>query len=214
MTGFEAGMVGYSVYTVVFGVDKLYEFALIDFGHVTFIFSVFVGLMLKLEQRSKKTSFLLSFITSPPIIGVFGGLVLGSLGVFKNIESNYILSSIYQTLKYLGSLVVPLICLIIGYDIKFSGRNVRDALKTIAIRLGISIPIALIAGEFLVIKLFGFDIGFKRAVITMMVLPPPFIMPLFIREENQRDMQYVLNTLSLHTIISLIALVVVFSFLI
>jgi len=214
MTGFEAGMVGYSVYTVVFGVDKLYEFALIDFGHVTFIFSVFVGLMLKLEQRSKKTSFLLSFITSPPIIGVFGGLVLGSLGVFKNIESNYILSSIYQTLKYLGSLVVPLICLIIGYDIKFSGRNVKDALKTIAIRLGISIPIALIAGEFLVIKLFGFDIGFKRAVITMMVLPPPFIMPLFIREENQRDMQYVLNTLSLHTIISLIALVVVFSFLI
>ncbi len=214
MTGFEAGMVGYSVYTVVFGVDKLYEFALIDFGHVTFIFSVFVGLMLKLEQRSKKTSFLLSFITSPPIIGVLGGLVLGSLGVFKNIESNYILSSIYQTLKYLGSLVVPLICLIIGYDIKFSGRNVKDALKTIAIRLGISIPIALIAGEFLVIKLFGFDIGFKRAVITMMVLPPPFIMPLFIREENQRDMQYVLNTLSLHTIISLIALVVVFSFLI
>ncbi len=35
MTGFEAGMVGYSVYTVAFGVEKLYEFALIDFGHLT-----------------------------------------------------------------------------------------------------------------------------------------------------------------------------------
>ena len=213
MTGFEAGMVGYSVYTVAFGVEKLYEFALIDFGHVTFIFSIFVGLMMRLEQRGKRTNFLLSFITSPPIIGVLGGLVLGSFGIFRNIENNYVLSSIHQTLKYLGSLVVPLICLIIGYDIELSGRNVKDAFKTIIVRLGVSIPIALIAGEFLVMRLFGFDAGFKRAVITMMVLPPPFIMPLFIREENQREMQYVLNTLSLHTLISLIVLVVIFSIL-
>jgi len=70
--------IGYSLYTVAFGIENLYEFALIDFGHVIFIFSVFVTSMVKLAERDKNPSFLLSLIKSPPIIGVLGGIVVGS----------------------------------------------------------------------------------------------------------------------------------------
>ncbi|MCD6545221.1 MAG: AEC family transporter [Thermotogae bacterium] len=211
MTGFEAGMIGYSLYTVAFGIENLYEFALIDFGHIIFIFSVFVASMVKLAERDKNPSFLLSLIKSPPIIGVLGGIVVGSLGVFENMEGNYFTQAIYQTFKYLGAIVVPLICLIIGYDIKFSKQSTGSAIKVVIIRLFISIALAIFAGEILLVKVFKFDKTFERALITMMILPPPFIMPLFIKEENQKDMQFVLNTLSLHTLISLIVFTVIFS---
>jgi len=215
MTGFEAGMIGYSIYAVAFGVERLYEFALMDFGHVSFIFSVFVALMMKLAESDKKShhNFLISFIKSPPIIGVLGGIILGSLGVFKNMGNNYFIQAIYQTFQYLGSIVVPLICLIIGYDIRFSGQNVKSAIKTITIRMLISITFAIILGEFFLIKIFKFDQGFKQALITMMILPPPFIMPLFIKEEDQKNMQYVLTTLSLHTLVSLVTFTLIFSIL-
>jgi len=211
LTGFEAGMIGYSLYTVAFGIENLFEFALIDFGHVAFIFSVFVALMIKISDSSKSPNFLLSFIKSPPIIGVLGGIVLGSLGVFKDVESNYLTQAIYQTFQYLGALVVPLICLIIGYDIKFSKYNIGSAIKITSVRLLISTTLAILLGDLVIVKIFGFDSGFKRALITLMILPPPFIMPLFIKTENQKEMQIVLNTLYLHTLVSLIVFTIIFS---
>ncbi|KUK22635.1 MAG: Auxin Efflux Carrier [Thermotoga petrophila] len=45
MTGFEAGMIGYALYAATFGVERLYEFALLNFGLVAFIFSVLVSLV-------------------------------------------------------------------------------------------------------------------------------------------------------------------------
>lgn len=212
MTGFEAGMIGYSIYTVAFGVGRLYEFALIDFGHVSFIFSVFVALMIKLGDPGRKSpNFFLSFIKSPPIIGVLGGIILGSIGVFRNMDNNYLTQAIFQTLQYLGSIVVPLICLIIGYDIRFSGRNIKLAVKTVMIRMFISIALAMVFGEFLLTRVFGFNRDFEQALITLMILPPPFIMPLFIKEDDQENMQYILNTLSLHTLVSLVVFTIIFS---
>ena len=42
MAGFEAGMIGYALYTAIFGAENLYRFAVVDLGQVLFVFFVLV----------------------------------------------------------------------------------------------------------------------------------------------------------------------------
>jgi hypothetical protein len=41
--------------------------------------------------------------------------------------------------------------------------------------------------------------------MTMFVLPPPFVIPLFMRELKGADRTFVVNTLSLATLVTLVA---------
>ena len=45
----------------------------------------------------------------------------------------------------------------------------------------------------------------EAAVLTMFVLPPPFVIPLFMREPEGADRTFVVNTLSLATLVTLVA---------
>ncbi len=42
LTGFEAGMMGYAIFTAVYGVDNVFNFAVVDLGQVIFVFFVLV----------------------------------------------------------------------------------------------------------------------------------------------------------------------------
>lgn len=48
MTGYEAGMLGYALFGILLGSDKITEFALMDIGHVLAIFTVvsIIGFMI------------------------------------------------------------------------------------------------------------------------------------------------------------------------
>ena len=47
------------------------------------------------------------------------------------------------------------------------------------------------------------------AVMTMVVLPPPFVIPLYMQRAGQDDRTYVVNTLSLSTLVTLFAFAIV-----
>jgi hypothetical protein len=49
----------------------------------------------------------------------------------------------------------------------------------------------------------------EAAVLTMFVLPPPFVIPLFMREPEGVDRTFVVNTLSLATLVTLVAFTVI-----
>ena len=75
---------------------------------------------------------------------------------------------------------------------------------------------AAIAFNILVIdRLLGLDRLFQAAVMTMAVLPPPFVVPLYMARARGRDVtddpdhDYLANTLSLATIVTLAAITVV-----
>jgi hypothetical protein len=63
--------------------------------------------------------------------------------------------------------------------------------------------------------LLGLDRLFGAAVMTMAILPPPFVVPLYMARAAGRDMEhdpehdYTVNTLSLATLATLGAIVVV-----
>ncbi len=49
MTGFEAGMMGYAVFGAVYGAVNIYNFAVVDLGHVIFVFFVLVPFVQRLS---------------------------------------------------------------------------------------------------------------------------------------------------------------------
>jgi hypothetical protein len=56
LTGFEAGMLGYSLYAGVFGAENVFKFAVIDLGQVTFVFFVLVSLLVQYSSHRERPS--------------------------------------------------------------------------------------------------------------------------------------------------------------
>lgn len=54
LTGYEAGMLGYALFGILLGNDKITQFALMDIGHVLAIFTVYVA-MVKSADGSHQT---------------------------------------------------------------------------------------------------------------------------------------------------------------
>ncbi len=205
MTGFEAGMLGYPIFQATFGKDQLFKFAIVDFGQVTFVFLVLVSLLIRMSQeKGEKESPVLMFLKSPPVIGILFGLLFGTLGVFEGVSEGQFTNVILTTLNYLGALVVPLICLVIGYELQFNPNGLKKALLTTAIRLTVLIVIGVALGGFIFVNLLGFDHTFVLAFVTMLVLPPPFVTPIFLTPRDEEEKQFVLNTLSIHTVATLV----------
>jgi len=205
MTGFEAGMLGYPIFQATFGKEQLFKFAIVDFGQVTFVFLVFVPLLIRMSQEKRQDeSPILMFLKSPPVIGILFGLLFGTLGVFEGVSEGEFLNVVLTTLNYLGALVVPLICLVIGYELQFNPNGLKKAVLTTVIRLTIAVVLGVTLGELVFKGVLGFGNTFVLAFVTMLVLPPPFVTPIFLKSRDEEEKQFVLNTLSIHTIGTLI----------
>ncbi len=201
MTGFEAGMLGYPIFQATFGKGELFKFSIVDFGHEIFIFLVFVPLIIRMSQEKRaEESPVLMFLKSPPIIGILFGLLFGSLGVFESVSSGEFTSVVLTMLNYLGALVVPLICIVIGYELQFSPDGLKKAVLTTAIRLALAVVIGVLLGKLVFVDLLGFDRTFFLGFVTLLVLPPPFVIPVFLNPKDDEENQFVLNTLSVHAI--------------
>ena len=209
LTGFEVGMMGYSMYSVAFGSDTIYKVAVVDFGQVTFVFLVVATILLRIRDgKSASYNPIVSFLKSPPIIGVLTGIIASLLGLNKLSESNLFFSAAFETVRYLASLVVPLILLTIGYDLRLTKKGIKEAATTVFLRTLFLLPIALLGARFLISGLLGLDKGFEIAFITIMILPAPFVIPIFTRADDRQSNEYIANTLSLNVLVTLTVYVI------
>lgn len=216
MTGFEAGMMGYAIYGTVYGAENLYKFGIVDLGQVIFVFFVLVGALEKQAASEKQVTAarplqetLLAFLKTPVIIGILLGIVANQTGVMTPLNDWPITAGVLRTVELIAGLTTPLIALIIGYEMQLQRGQLREPLKTIGLRLLFWLPIGLAISAVLIDRVLGFDRGFQAAVLTMIILPPPFVIPLFIPEADRANRAYVVNTLSLATVVTLFAFAVV-----
>jgi len=205
-TGFEMGMLGIPLFTAIYGIDNVKYIGIIDIGHEIFIWFILVGILFKLRQAKKGADFkdlFRSFITSPVIIAILVGIILNIVGFADIKNTNMVAFSIMESIKLIAGLTVPLILIIIGYEMEFKTENIGLPLKIIAIRLVILIPLALVINFFIFSNILDLTSMYNTALITMLVMPPPFIIPLFIKEEELTSRKYIFNTLSISTVISI-----------
>lgn len=210
--GFEAGMMGYALFTSFFGAQNTYKFAIIDVGQVVFVFFVLVAFLQ--SQSGEKTSvskLVKGFILSPIILSIILGILVGSTGLFAAVSAYPITGAFTDTLKLLGSMTQPLICIVIGYELHMQVKNIRKPLLTVLLRMCILLGIAFLLNTFLIDKALHLDKSFQLAVYTMFLLPPPFVIPIYMGESSGKQTPIILNTISLHVLFSLIAFVVLVS---
>lgn len=211
MGGFEMGMLGYALFLALYGSDHLGKIALVDLGQVLFVFFVLMTLLIKERGgASNPLSLLKQFVTSPVIIAILAGLVASLLkGSFS---VNPFFTLVEELLVMVSSLTVPLIAITIGYGIYFERGSLKDALKTILVRKVVSIIFLLLLNSLVITRLLKMDPMYRSALTVMFLTPPPFVISIFMDQGDKKNLDYVDNTLSLETVISIVLIILFASF--
>lgn len=205
ITGFEFGMVGITLFGTAYGLANAGYIAIVDLSHELFIWFVLATLLTaKRDGASSLASILKGFATSPLIIAILLALALNLAGLGSSFREIAFGAAIAQTLEFLGGLLIPLILILIGYGMRLSWSAIRESIGIVVLRLAILIPLAILINVFVVRRWLALDPAFEAAIFTFFILPPPFIVPLFIKSEQADERTYVNNVLSVYTTVSLV----------
>jgi hypothetical protein len=138
---------------------------------------------------------------SPVILGILSGILLNLVGARDFFQSFSVTRGLLTTFEHLGSLTIPLILIIVGYGVRVEGSGFRDALPVVLLRLGLLIPLAFLINAVVTRGVLGLGEASEAALFTLLVLPPPFIIPLYFPDDlAEAEREYVNNTLTLHTL--------------
>ena len=206
MGGFEMGMLGYALFLGLYGQQHLGKIALVDLGQVLFVFFVLMALLIKERGDSGSPAALLKqFISSPVIIAIFAGLIASFMKQYISVGP--FLASLGEVIDMLSRLTVPLIAITIGYGISFTREGLGPTLRTIIVRKVMSLVFVLVLNTLIVDKLLGMPAMYRYAMMVMFLAPAPFVISIFMKQDDKKNMDYVANTLSLETVVSVLLII-------
>ena len=213
-TGFEFGMVGVALFTSLFGPENLPSILLLGLGHEFFIWFVYAPLLE--SQNHEKTSLkriLSSFLKSPIILAILAALFLNLSGIYRQTASLAVSRGIVESARMLSQIVTPLILLTIGSQLRFDRMEKGAALRLIGLRL-ISVALAGTALGWITSRyIMELDRMMIYAFIIFFLIPPPFIIPVFLGKGKEKESRFYNNILILYTPVTLILLMGIMAFL-
>ena len=197
MTGCEVGMLGYPFYILLFGSENLQNMAMLDLGHVTFIFTIYVTL-LRNGGGGVKAS-LKNMAKTPILWAIAAGAVFGATGLSKLLEPSGAAAVIKASADFIAAPLSCTILFVIGYGVELNRRTIGPALRSVAARYVCCALLCLFA--LTVIGLFMPVTDMLRwAVIMIFILPAPYIIPLFVTDDAEKS--YASVCLSVQTLFS------------
>ena len=210
-TGFEFGMIGIGLFTAIWGMEKLPTIAMIALGHEIFIWFVYVPVL-----ESRKTGrvdvwkIVRDFFRTPTVMAILLGVLFNVFGIYIYLSSVMAGQAVLKSLTMTSNLVAPLILLVIGYSLSFKRVPLRKSIALIATRwaavLGFGYLLLQVLQRFLVLD--GF---FRVAFVAFILLPPPFILPLFMKPEHREEISFFSELLIYYTVVSFFAYMVFMS---
>lgn len=211
MTGFEYGMLGVSLFGSAYGLDQIGYLAIVDLGHEIFIWFVFLALLLmRREGFGGGTQLLTTFFQSPVIIGILLGIVFNLMGARDFLYDSAVTGALIDVLRNLSNLTIPLILIVVGYGLQLDWDRLRKAIPVVTLRLALLIPLALLLNVVLLREILAIEPPFEAALFTLFILPPPFILPLYM-QADEAETSYVNNVLTVYTIATVMIFAVYFS---
>jgi predicted permease len=211
-TSFETGMIGYSLYVAMYGQENMFKLAVVDLGGFVFMFFVVMSyLQSGAGQGFSLARVLKGIVTAPIVIAVAIGLLLSATGALNYMQTHALTQAPLTLIQMLGSVTVPVICLVIGYELHIELGSVARPLAMAVSRLALWLGLAWLVSTFVIDQWLGLDKGFQLAVYTMFLLPPSFGVPIFIPEAERESRQFILQGVSIHLILSIVAFIVISS---
>jgi len=205
MTGYEAGMLGYALYTLLFGADNIANFAMVDLGQVLFVFTVFLSMLKKGEGVSFKET-LLSMARSPVMVSIALGVVVGATGLGALIDASPAGGIVSYVFEFIAAPTAVVILFVVGFELQFSRSDIGKSLSAVMSRFLVMVLLGA-AVLFGLGALLPMSDALKWAIVLMFMLPPPYVLPVFVADE--RESAYVSASLSLYTVLSLAAFAVI-----
>lgn len=213
--GFEAGMLGYGLYIALYGQNRVNFFATADLGQVVFVFTVLMAQLKRSEAGEPRVEgsvptgtfhpmeLLKNMILSPVILAIALGLLASVFFPEAGDTPWGEGGALVPLLRLLSSLTTPLICLVVGFGLKdLQLRGTGRAFALVGLRLATALGVGLVVALG-ISRALGFPSLQAVAVLVLFILPPPFIIPVFRSAEHDRT--FISAVLSLHTVVSIIA---------
>ena len=203
--GFEAGMLGYALFAILFPGEKVSAFAMVDLGQVLFVFTVY---KIMLAGKSNAGDALREALSAPTVWAIVLGLLFGATGLYNALKPSGISNVLDALTGFVSAPTSVLILLAIGYDLDPAGIQWRKIGKLMGLRLGISA--VLLGAVVLVDHLLLGHMMHTGALLLMFVLPPPYVLPVFADVEEERaDVSSALSALTFVSIVLFAVLAIV-----
>lgn len=203
--GWEVGMLGYALYTLLFGSENLRYMAVMDFGQVLFVFTGFITALNARSGQGVKES-LKGLLPNPIPWAMVAGALLAVTGVSKALEPSGVTALIKSVCDFLSAPLSCVIFVVVGYGIQFSRRNIGTAVISAVLRMFVCSILCLIALYF--IGLFvPLSEAMRWAIILIFLTPAPFILTLYAGNEQERA--DVSMSLSMQTLVTIAAFIII-----
>lgn len=204
-TGFEAGMMGYGLYTMLFGVGEMHNFAMVDLGQVLFVFTVYTTLLNR-EKEMPPRQAIMDMVRSPVFLAILAGVVLAATGLGSRLAASTAGDMVASLLDYLATPTGMLMIFVVGYGLKLQRDAAKAALLTVALRAAIMALLCIIT-LWLAGLVMPMTDPLLWAIVLMFSLPAPFVLPLYSGQKDEEA--YVSTSLSLGALLSIVVFAII-----
>ncbi len=196
-TGFEAGMLGYALFALLFPQESASKFAIIDLGQTLFVFTLFKILI---SGKTDWKAIGRDMVTTPILWAVLFGVLLGATGLYSRLHQLNLGGILDASTSFLSAPTGMIILLTVGYDLVLGELNWKKIGGLILMRLGIMAVFlfCLVALNRFVLN----NIIFEGAALLFVILPPPYVIPVFADEPGERSQ--IASALSAMTLLTML----------
>ena len=196
-SGFEAGMLGFSLFALLFPEESISKFAMLVLGQEIFVFTLYKTL---LTGKTSVKAIVNDFLTSPTLIAVVLGLIVGASGLYDVFRSWGIHVIFESVCSFISAPTGMIILLAVGFDLVLQEIPWKKTAGLIAMRLVIAG--AMLCVLILLNRTLLKGIVFEGAAVLLFMLPPPYVIPIFSDEPAERGQ--ISSALSAMTLITMV----------
>lgn len=180
-SGFEAGMLGYALFVLLFPQQSVSEFALPDIGQTLFVFTLYKTL---LSGKRDIKAIGRDMAGTPILWAVAAGVLIGATGLYGKMQQWGVAGILTKSTSFLSAPTGMIILLTVGYDLVIRQIPWKKIAGLIAVRLGI---MAVCFGVAVALNRSVLNnVLFEGAMLLMLILPPPYVIPVFADEPEER----------------------------
>ena len=196
-SGFEAGMLGYALFVLLFPDVPVSRFALLDIGQTLFVFTLYKIL---LSGKTDLKAIGRDMVTSPILWAVFLGILTGATGLYAAMGKWGVAGIVDSVTSFVSAPTGMIILLTVGYDLVIREIPWKSTAGLIAMRL---VVVAVCYGILVLLNRTVFKgMIFEGAALLLMILPPPYVLPVFADEPTERvQISSALSALTLVTML-------------
>lgn len=203
---FEAGMLGLPLFALLFPGESISKFAILMLGNDLFVFTLYKTLLV---GKADGKAIVKDLLTSPTLIGVLLGLLVGATGLYGQLHAWGVGGIVDGVTSFVSAPTAAMILLCMGYDFMPKEIPWKKTAGLIAMRLAISgVMLALVL--FLNRAVLG-NMLFPGALLILFILPPPFLIPVVSKEPAESaEISATLSAMTLLTMLLFALLCCVF----